>query len=76
MNLETFATAIDVGLRVLSRHLLCFVALLMTFGLCCWSMAVGTWIAASIAGGFGAIIFLPILARSMPGAATDGKSAG
>lgn len=65
MNLEAVMGAINLSLKVLSRHTLAFIALFMTFGLFCWSMWEHTWLALSISGGFGVTIFLPILSRSM-----------
>ncbi|HKS76674.1 MAG TPA: hypothetical protein VJQ82_25895 [Terriglobales bacterium] len=65
MNLEAVMGAINLSLRVLSRHTLCFVALFMTFGVFCWALWLGTWIALAAAGAFGSVIFLPILSRSI-----------
>lgn len=53
--------AVDVGLTVLTHRVLTLLALLMTFGLFCWSMQMGDTIHFAIAGAFGAIIFLPTL---------------
>lgn len=65
MNIEAVMGVINVGLKALGRHALCFVALFMAFGLCCWAMWLGTWNALAVAGFFGGLIFLPILSRSI-----------
>jgi hypothetical protein len=61
MKMTDIATAIEVGLTVVTHRLLTLVALLMTFGLFCVAMSQGTWVALTIAGAFGLIIFLPVL---------------
>lgn len=66
-------TVINTLLRALSKHILCFVALIMTFGLFCWAMWLGTIIGAAISGGFGVGIFLPVLWRTMKKGETDGN---
>lgn len=75
MNFEAVMGAINLSLKVLSRHTLCFVALLMAFGLFCWALWAGTWIALAAAGIFGGIIFLPILSRSIRPERNDGQPA-
>jgi hypothetical protein len=69
--LSDLALAVDTALSVLNHRLLTLLALLMTFGLFCWSMYQGTWIHFAIAGAFGVAIFLPILLgeKSRPEAA-------
>jgi hypothetical protein len=59
--LSDLAHAVDLALKVLTQRFLTLLALLMTFGLFCWSMYLGTWIHFAIAGAFGVIIFLPVL---------------
>jgi hypothetical protein len=62
MMISELAHAVDVGLTVLTHRALTLLALIMTFGLFCWAMALGSWTHFAIAGAFGAVIFLPILA--------------
>lgn len=59
--LSDLARAIDVALRILTHRVLTLLALLITFGLFCWAMFLGTWIHFAIAGAFGIAIFLPVL---------------
>jgi hypothetical protein len=61
MKLTDIATAIEVGLTVLTHRLLTLVALIMTFGLFCVAMSQATWVHLAIAGAFGLVIFLPVL---------------
>jgi hypothetical protein len=61
-DLSKLVGAIDVALTVLTHRLLTVVALVMTFGLFCWAMVMGTLIHFLIAGAFGLAIFLPVLA--------------
>jgi hypothetical protein len=49
--------------RVLATRALVFVAVAMTFGLFCWALAVGTWLALVTSGTFAVFVFLPILLR-------------
>lgn len=65
MKPEAVFGAIDVLLHVLSKHVLCFVALIMTFAVFCWVLWLGTWIGVATAGLFGVGIFLPVLWRTM-----------
>jgi hypothetical protein len=62
MVLSELARAIDIGLTVLTHRLLTILALLMTFGLFCWAMALGNWVHLAISGAFGMCVFLPVLA--------------
>lgn len=73
MNFEAVMGAINLSLKVLSRHTLCFVALFMTFGVFCWALWLGTWMSLASAGAFGGIIFLPILCRSIRPERNDGQ---
>jgi hypothetical protein len=66
MAISELARAVDMALNVLQRRILTLVALLMTFGLFCWSMALGTWLHLAISGAFGVVIFLPILIKDRP----------
>lgn len=59
--------------RVISKHILCFVALFMTFGLFSWAMWLGTALALGVAGFFGAVIFLPVLWRTMQKGGENGN---
>jgi hypothetical protein len=59
--LSQLADAVDIGLTVLTHRLLTLLALLMTFGLFCWAMYLGTLVHFAVAGAFGVIIFLPVL---------------
>lgn len=61
-TLSDLARAVDVGLTVVTHRFLTLLALTMTFGLFCWAMILMTWAGIIIAGGFGALIFLPVLA--------------
>jgi uncharacterized membrane protein len=61
-SLSELARAVDVGLTVLAHRVLTLLALLMTFALFCWAMFQGSWIHFAIAGAFGMVIFLPVLA--------------
>lgn len=75
MNIEAVMGVIHVGLKVLSKHVLCFVALIMTFALFCWAMWLGTQLSLWAAGIFGGVIFLPVLARSIvPGRDNEQQS--
>jgi len=74
MNFEAVMAAINLSLKVLSRHTLCFVALFMTFGLFCWALWLGTSLALWAAGIFGLTIFLPVLGRSIRPGSDDGQS--
>ncbi len=61
MKMSDLATAVDVGLTVVTHRLLTLLALLMTFGLFCVAMGEATWLHLCVAGAFGSIIFLPVL---------------
>jgi hypothetical protein len=61
MILSDLALAVDKGLTVLTHRLLSLLALVMTFGLFCWAMWMGSPIHFMIAASFGGLIFLPIL---------------
>jgi len=65
-NLSELAIGVSVGLSVLKQRVLTMLALVMTFGLFCWSMALGQWIHFAIAGAFGLSIFLPVLWHEKP----------
>lgn len=62
--MSDFSAFMALALRVLSERLLCILALLMTFGLFCWSMWMQTVLSAVIASTFGGVIFLPVLFSS------------
>lgn len=72
LSLETITAVIHVMVRVLAKHVLCFVALIMTFTLFCWSLWLGTWMGVATAGLFGVGIFLPVLWRTMKKGESDG----
>jgi hypothetical protein len=59
--LSELAIAVDAAVTVLTHRLLTLLALLMTFGLFCWAMYLGTLIHFAVAGAFGVVIFLPVL---------------
>lgn len=61
-KLTDLARVVDVGLNIVTHRFLTLLALTMSFGLFCWAMTLGTWPSIIVAGGFGALIFLPILA--------------
>jgi hypothetical protein len=60
-NADILAAVLDAGTRILAARILAFVALLMVFGLFCWAIYLGTWVAFAIAATFGLTIFLPVL---------------
>ncbi len=60
-NWETVLIVLQTGMNVLAARVLTLLTLLMTFGLFCWAMYLGTIYAGVLAGGFGVIIFLPVL---------------
>jgi hypothetical protein len=63
LSLEHLPALLRVTHEVLSRRILVFVALAMTFGLFCWAMAAATVLSVCVAGTFAAMVFLPILLR-------------
>jgi hypothetical protein len=65
MRISDLALAVDAGLTVLAHRLFTLLALLMTFGLFCWAMWLGSWLHFAIAGAFGITIFLPVLFGSI-----------
>ena len=58
------ATALSLALEVLSARVVLILAILMSFGLFSWAMALGSWVAVLTAAIFTALVFLPILWRS------------
>lgn len=72
LSLETVAAVVHVMTRVLSHHVLCFVALIMAFSLFCWALWLGTWIGVATAAFFGAGVFLPVLWRTIKKGGSDG----
>jgi hypothetical protein len=67
VELGQIGVLVNAALRILSMRLITLLALLMTFGLFCWAMAIGQPLHFAIAGAFGVIIFLPILFVGKPG---------
>ena len=59
----TMATALSLALQVLSAKVVLLLAMLMSFGLFSWAMAVGSWVAVLTAAIFAILVFLPILWR-------------
>lgn len=64
LNLQHLPALLRLTYSVLATRVFLFVALLMTFGLFCWALAVGTVLALAASGTFAVLVFLPILARS------------
>jgi len=62
---EAIFSVAKVMIRLLSARLLCFLALIMTFGLFSWALWAGTWVSFASAGGFALSVFLPVLWRTI-----------
>jgi hypothetical protein len=60
-KLTDVARAVDVGLTILAHRVLTILALFMVFGLFCVAMSQASWLHLAISGGFGIIVFLPVL---------------
>ena len=54
-------TVMHAAMKILSTRVMTLVAMVMTFGLYCWAMSLGTTIALQTAAVFGFSVFLPAL---------------
>jgi hypothetical protein len=57
---------IRVGIVILSARVFALLALLMAFGLFAWAMYQPTPERMQLAGGFAALVFLPVLFKTAP----------
>lgn len=60
---ETTLSIIGLLMKALSSRVLLIVAMLMTFGLFCWSMYLGTALSLVVACAFAVLVFLMILLK-------------
>lgn len=63
VSLEHLPALLSITHRVLSRKVLVFTTLIMTFSLFCWAMAMGHIIHLTIAATFAVLVFLFVLLR-------------
>jgi hypothetical protein len=61
MKLTDLAKVVDIGLSLLTQRILTLLTLVMTFILFCVAIREATWIHLAVSGGFGIIVFLPVL---------------
>jgi hypothetical protein len=61
--LNDSVSILSLALQAVSSRMVLLIALFMTFGLFCWSMATGTTLSLYMAGAFAVLVFLPILLR-------------
>lgn len=57
-------TVLSLALDALSAKVVVLLAMVMSFGLFAWAMAVGTWLSVATAAIFSVLVFLPILWRA------------
>lgn len=62
---------IKVGMLILSARVFALLAVAMTFGLFCWAMYAPTQDREILAGGFAALVFLPVLLKTSQHLAQD-----
>ena len=65
------APVIEVALRMLSSRVLLFLAMMMTFGLFCWAMWMGTLLGLIMAATFACLVYLPVLFKESTRVHTD-----
>ena len=75
IDLKHLPALLRITYQVLASRVLVFLALVMTFGLFCWSLATGSWVSLATSGTFAAFVFWPILLRGMRKDSSDDDEA-